>query len=168
MGTARRRGETADHDQHAGVPGPLEAASPMVPGTIATENDITVSDVRECLTPDEWEAALGPPEETGDVHPLPLGFRETLATATERMRLEKSAVWRRRHGYDTRHGTSRTDLTVRPATGARRQTPIPVAASCARWGTSATGPRPANRLLGSSGPGGEFMPFPKPGGQAPV
>ncbi|MFD9428205.1 hypothetical protein [Streptomyces sp. NPDC060054] len=63
------------------VPKLLKAASLLVPEKIATENDITVSDVWEYLAHDEWEVALDLLEELGDVHPLPLSFWETLAIA---------------------------------------------------------------------------------------
>jgi hypothetical protein len=106
------------------VPKPLEAASLLVPEKIATENDITVNDVWEYLTRDEWEVALGLLEELGDVQPLPLSFWETLATAAKQMRLDKSAAWCHWRCYETRNGIIRADLTLRPATEARRQTPI--------------------------------------------
>ncbi|MET9513454.1 hypothetical protein ABZX62_34270 [Streptomyces flavidovirens] len=106
------------------VPELLEAASLLVPEKIATENDITVNDVWEYLTQDEWEVALGLLEELGDVHPLPLSFWQALATAAEQMRLEKSAAWCHWRGYETRNGIIRADLTLCPATEAQRQTPI--------------------------------------------
>ncbi|MFF5522500.1 hypothetical protein [Streptomyces coeruleorubidus] len=109
------------------VPKLLEAASLLVPEEIATENDITVNDVWDYLTQDEWEVALGLLEELGEVHPLPLSFWETLATAAEQMRLEKSAAWCHWRSYETRHGITRADLTLRPAAEARRQTPISAA-----------------------------------------
>jgi len=135
------------------VPKLLEAASLLIPEKIATENDITVSDVWEYLTHDEWEVALGLLEELGDVHPLPLSFWETLATAAEQMRLEKSAAWCHWRGYETRHGLSEpTSPSARPSKrDDRRQSPA--AASCDRCGTSATGPRPANRLSTLPGSG---------------
>ncbi|MFE9425463.1 hypothetical protein ACFYNO_21135 [Kitasatospora sp. NPDC006697] len=107
------------------VPKLLEAAFLLVPEEIATENDITVNDVWEYLTQDEWEAALGLLEELGDVQPPPLGFWEILATAAEQMRLEKSAAWCHWRCGETRNGIIRADLTLRPATESRRQTPIP-------------------------------------------
>ncbi|MEU0031729.1 hypothetical protein [Streptomyces sp. NPDC006335] len=106
------------------VPKLLEAASLLVPEEIATENDITVNDVWEYLTQDEWEMAFGLLEELGNVQPLPLSFWETLATAAEQMRLEKSAAWCHWRCYETRHGIIRADLTLLPAREARRQTPI--------------------------------------------
>ncbi|WP_093893891.1 hypothetical protein [Streptomyces sp. Ncost-T10-10d] len=106
------------------VPKLLEAASLLVPEEIATENDITVNDVWEYLTHDEWEVALGLLEELGDVHPLQLSFWETLATAAEQMQLEKSAAWCRWRCYETRNGIIRADLTLRPASEGRRQTPF--------------------------------------------
>ncbi|MFG2142093.1 hypothetical protein [Streptomyces sp. NPDC048650] len=104
------------------VPKLLEAASLLVPDKIATENDITVNDVWEYLTHDEWEVALELLEELGDVHPLPLTFWETMATAAEQMQLEKSAAWCHWRCYETRNGIIRADLTLRPANETRRQT----------------------------------------------
>lgn len=106
------------------VPKLPEAASLPVPGESATENDITVADVWEYLTHDEWEVALDLLEELGDVRPLPLRSREIQATAAEQMRLETSAAWCHWRCYETRNGTIRADLTLRPATEARRQTPL--------------------------------------------
>jgi hypothetical protein len=106
------------------VPKLLEAASLLVPEEIATENDITVNDVWEYLSHDEWEVALDLLEELGDVHPLPLSFWQALATAAEQMRLERSAAWCHWRCYETRHGVIRADLTLRPAGEARRQTPF--------------------------------------------
>ncbi|MEU1418112.1 hypothetical protein [Streptomyces sp. NPDC005731] len=106
------------------VPKLLEAASLLVPEETATENDITVDDVWEYLTQDEWEVALGLLEELGDVHALPLSFWEALASAAEQMRLEKSAAWCHWRCYETRNGIIRADLTLRPASESRRQTPF--------------------------------------------
>ncbi|MFG3125033.1 hypothetical protein ACGFYO_23895 [Streptomyces sp. NPDC048201] len=65
------------------VPKLLEAASLLVPEESATENDITVADVWEYLTQDEWEVALGLLEELGDVRSLPLSFWEARAPTGE-------------------------------------------------------------------------------------
>ncbi|WP_066938306.1 hypothetical protein [Streptomyces sp. NBRC 110611] len=150
------------------VPTLMEAASLLVPEKIATENDITVSDVWEYLAHDEWEVALDLLEELGDVRPLPLSFWETLATAAEQMRLEKSAAWCHWRGFETRHGILRADLTLRPANEARRQTPIPGAGFLRpMWNIgnrTATGEPALNiaRLWV------EFTPFLEPGGHASV
>lgn len=104
------------------VPKLLEAATLLVPEEIATENDITVRDVWEYLREDEWDTALGLLEELGEVDPLPPSFWETLATAAEQMRLERSAAWCHWRSYETRNGIIRADLTLRPASEARRQT----------------------------------------------
>ncbi|MFI1202738.1 hypothetical protein ACH4VR_25400 [Streptomyces sp. NPDC020883] len=106
------------------VPKLLEAASLLVPEEIATENDITINDVWDYLTHDEWEVALGLLEELGDVHPLPLSFWETLATAAEQMQLKNSAAWCHWRCYETRNGIIRADLSLRPASESRRQTPF--------------------------------------------
>ncbi|MFJ8692843.1 hypothetical protein [Streptomyces roseolilacinus] len=106
------------------VPELLEAASLLVPAEIATENDITINDVWNYLAHDEWEVALGVLEELGDVHQLPLDFWESLATAAEQMRLERSAAWCHWRCYEARDGIIRADLTLRPASESRRQTPF--------------------------------------------
>jgi hypothetical protein len=69
--------------------------------------------------------ALGLLEELGDVHPLPLRFRETLANAAEQMLLERSAAWCHWRCFEIRNGAIRADLTVQPAAEARRTLPIP-------------------------------------------
>ncbi|MHB9756544.1 hypothetical protein ACYBSK_19420 [Streptomyces sp. BYX5S] len=104
------------------VPGLLEAASLLVPAAIATENDITIDDVWNHLAHDEWEVALGVLEELGDGHPLPRDFWESLATAAEQMRMERSAAWCHWRCYEARNGMIRADLTLRPASENRRQT----------------------------------------------
>ncbi|MGA5037201.1 hypothetical protein ACPCA8_09105 [Streptomyces capoamus] len=86
------------------VPQLLEASSLLVPEAVATENDITVNDVWEYLAHDEWEVALDLLEELGDVHPLPLTFRQTLATAAEQMQLDRGAAWCHRRCFETRNG----------------------------------------------------------------
>ncbi|MEU1298499.1 hypothetical protein [Streptomyces shenzhenensis] len=150
------------------VPELLEAASLLVPEEIATENDITVNDVWEYLTGDEWEVALGLLEELGDVRPLPLSFWESLATAAEQLRLEKSAAWCHWRCYETRYGIIRADLTLRPAGEARRRTPF-----------SGAGVLRPMWNIGNRTPTGEpaldiarlwveFTPFLAPGGQASV
>ncbi|MFJ6569302.1 hypothetical protein ACIQNU_17940 [Streptomyces sp. NPDC091292] len=110
------------------VPRLLEAASLLVPEEVATENDVTVNDVWEYLTRDEWEVTLGLLEELleerAEVHPLPLGFWQALATAAEQLRLERSAAWSHWRCYETRHGIIRADLTLTPADKARRKTPF--------------------------------------------
>lgn len=107
------------------VPALLAAASRLVPEETATENDITVDDVREYLAHHEWEVALGLLEELGDVRPLPLGFWETLATAAEQMQLAHSAAWCHWRCHEVRNGIIRADLTLRPAGEGRRGTPFP-------------------------------------------
>jgi hypothetical protein len=150
------------------VPKLLEAATLLVPEEIATENDITVRDVWEYLREDEWDTALGLLEELGDVEPLPLSFWETLATAAEQMRLERSAAWCHWRSYETRNGIIRADLTLRPASEARRQTCFDGAGVL----------RPMWNI-GNRTPSGEpdlniarlwveFIPFLEPGGRSSV
>jgi hypothetical protein len=150
------------------VPKLLEAASLLVPREIATENDITVNDVWDYLTHDEWEVALDLLEELGDVRPLPLSFWETLATAAEQMRLENSAAWCHWRCDETRHGTIRADLTLRPAAEARRQTPI-AGAGVLRPMWDIGNRTPAGEpVLDIARLWVEFMPLLEPGGRAPI
>ncbi|MGC9540176.1 hypothetical protein [Streptomyces sp. UG1] len=150
------------------VPKLLEAASLLVPEEIATENDITVNDVWEYLSRDEWEVALGLLEELGDVQPLPLSFWETLATAAKQMRLDKSAAWCHWRCYETRNGIIRADLTLRPATEARRQTPISGAGVLRpMWNIGNRTPT-GEPVLNIAQLWVEFTPFLEPGGQASV
>ncbi|MET7360002.1 hypothetical protein ABZS76_16320 [Streptomyces sp. NPDC005562] len=109
------------------VPELLESASLLVPEETATENDITVRDIRDYLVHDEWEIALGLLEELGDGHPLPLvplAFWEKLADAAEQLRLERSSAWCHWRCSEIRNGAIRADLTLRPTADARRTTPI--------------------------------------------
>lgn len=168
MSEVRPAIETVVQNEGMNVPELLEAASLLVPEEIATENDITVNDVWDYLAKDEWEVALGLLEELGDVHPLPLSFWESLATAAEQMRLEKSAAWCHWRGYETRNGIIRADLTLRPGTEARRQTPISGAGVLRpMWNIgnrTATGEPDLNIALLWV----ELTPFLEPGGRASV
>ncbi|UKY54882.1 hypothetical protein [Streptomyces inhibens] len=150
------------------VPKLLETASLLVPEASATENDITVNDVWEYLTQDEWEVALGLLEELGDVQPLPLSFWETLATAAEQMRLEKSAAWCHWRCYETRNGIIRADLTLRPAAEARRQTPIGGAGVLRPMWSIGNRTPTGEPALNIARLWVEFTPFLEPGGRASV
>ncbi|AIS02281.1 hypothetical protein [Streptomyces glaucescens] len=146
----------------------LEAAALLVPEAVATENDITVNDIWEYLAHDEWEVAFSLLEQLHDGHPLPPAFWQNLATATELMRLDRSAAWCHWRCFETRNGTVRADLTLRPAHEARRQTPFSGAGVL----------RPMWDLGGKTPTGepdlcvaalwAEFTPFMEPGGQATV
>lgn len=150
------------------VPKLLEAASLLVPEAIATENDITINDVWHYLTHDEWEVALDLLEELGDVHRLPLGFWETLATAAEQMQLENSAAWCRWRCYETRHGIIRADLTLRPASESRRQTPFSGAGVLRpMWNIGNRTPN-GEPALNIARLWAEFTPFLGPGEQSSV
>ncbi|MFJ8597160.1 hypothetical protein ACIREM_00250 [Streptomyces shenzhenensis] len=150
------------------VPELLEAASLLVPEEIATENDITVNDVWDYLTGDEWEVALGLLEELGDVRPLPLSFWESLSTAAEQLRLEKSAAWCHWRCCETRDGIIRADLTLRPAGEARRRTPMSGAGVLRpMWNIGNRTPT-GEPTLNIARLWVEFTPFLAPGGQASV
>ncbi|MEW1721636.1 hypothetical protein [Streptomyces sp. NPDC093109] len=150
------------------VPKLLEAASLLVPEENATENDITVDDVWEYLTHDEWEVALGLLEELGNVQPLPLSFWEALASAAEQMRLDKSAAWCHWRCYETRNGIIRADLTLRLAAEARRQTPISgVGVLRPMWNIGNRTPT-GEPTLNIARLWVEFTHFLEPGGRAPV
>ncbi|MEV0410052.1 hypothetical protein AB0I68_04360 [Streptomyces sp. NPDC050448] len=107
------------------VVGMLEAASLLVPEGVATENDITASDVWECLAHDEWEVALGLLQELNDGWAAPAGFWEELGRAAAMTGLERSREWCRWRGAETRVGVIRADLALRPAGETSRSTPIP-------------------------------------------
>ncbi|WP_194859077.1 hypothetical protein [Streptomyces sp. SUK 48] len=77
------------------VPELLEAAVLLVPEEIATENDITVREV--------WE---------------------NLANVAEQIRLKRGAARCHWRSHETLHGVIRADLTLRPASEARRQIPF--------------------------------------------
>jgi hypothetical protein len=62
---------------HSGI---LEAASPLVPEDVVTENDITVAGVWDHLAHDEWEVALDLLQELRDVRSLSPGSWEALDT----------------------------------------------------------------------------------------
>ncbi|MFJ6615285.1 hypothetical protein ACIQPT_33980 [Streptomyces sp. NPDC091289] len=109
------------------VVGILEAASLLVPESVATDNDISVSDVWDHLAHDEWEVALDLLQELGDgdAWTAPEGFWDELARAAGAMGFERSREWCRWRETETRSGVIRADLTLLPAGEGPRRTPIP-------------------------------------------
>ncbi|MFF5702204.1 hypothetical protein ACFY7H_06845 [Streptomyces sp. NPDC012794] len=107
------------------VVGMLEAASLLVPEGVATENDVTVSDVWEYLAHDEWEVAFDLLEELRGERSAPSGFWEELGRAAGMLRLERSREWCRWRGAEARVGVIRAELALRPAGETFRRTPIP-------------------------------------------
>ncbi|MEU3356025.1 hypothetical protein [Streptomyces sp. NPDC037389] len=105
------------------VPGLLEAASLLVPESTATDDDLTVRDVWDCLVRDDWEFALNLLEEHRGGPALPLAFWETLADAAGRLRMERSTAWCRWRAYETRNGVIRAELAL--AEDPQRRTPVP-------------------------------------------
>ncbi|WP_328929812.1 hypothetical protein OG429_38040 [Streptomyces sp. NBC_00190] len=150
-----------------GVPELLESASLLVPEDTATENDITVRDIWDYLVHDEWEIALGLLEELGDAHSLPLAFWEQLAEAAEQLRLERSATWCHWRCSEIRNGVIRADLTLRPATEARRTTPIGSGVLRPMWDIGHHSPT-GGRAVSIARLWIENMTLLEPGGQATV
>ncbi|TXS33002.1 hypothetical protein EAO71_03570 [Streptomyces sp. ms191] len=150
------------------VPKLLEAASLLVPEAVATENDITVNDVWEYLAHDEWEVALDLLEQLGEVQPLPLTFWQTLATAAEQMRLDRSAAWCHWRCFETRNGIIRVDLTLVPAHEGRRQTPFSGAGVLRPMWNIGGRTRTGEPDLCTAALWVEFAPFMEPGEQATV
>lgn len=136
----------------------LKSASLLVPEETASENDVTVNDVWEYLARDEWETALGLLEELGDVRSLPAAFWASMAAAAEELRLERSAAWCHwREGRPCTVSSAPTSPCARrPTADAGHLSPAP--ASCARCGTSATAPPPANPRTPSPGSGWRTSP----------
>ncbi|WP_406429482.1 hypothetical protein [Streptomyces sp. NBC_01589] len=106
------------------VVGILEVASLLVPEGVATDNDITVSDVWDYLAHDEWEVALDLLQELGDGWTAPTGFWEQLERAAAMLGLERSREWCRWRGAETRVGVIRADLVLLPTGETFRRTPI--------------------------------------------
>lgn len=113
------------HNRRMDAVGILEAASLLVPEDVATDNDITVSDVWDHLAHDEWEVALGLLQELGDGWATPAGFWEELGRAAGMMGLERSREWCWWRGVETRVGVIRANLALCPAGETFRRTPIP-------------------------------------------
>ncbi|MFI1222497.1 MULTISPECIES: hypothetical protein [unclassified Streptomyces] len=107
------------------VVGILEAASMLVPESVATDNDVTVLDVWDYLAHDEWEVALDLLQDLGDAWTAPVGFWEDLARAAGELGFERSREWCWWRETETRSGVIRADLTLRPAGEGLRRTPIP-------------------------------------------
>ncbi|WP_030291024.1 hypothetical protein [Streptomyces katrae] len=107
------------------VVGMLEAASLLVPEGVATEDDVTVSEVWEYLAHDEWEVALDLLEGLGGAWSAPPGFWDDLERAADMMGFERSREWCRWRGAEARLGVIRADLVLRPAGETFRRTPIP-------------------------------------------
>jgi hypothetical protein len=84
------------------------------------------------------------------------------------MQLEKSAAWCHWRCYETRNGIIRADLTLRPATEARRQTPISGAGVLRpMWNIGNRTPT-GEPALNIAQLWVEFTPFLAPGGQPSV
>lgn len=150
------------------VPELLESASLLVPEETATENDITVREIWAYLVHDEWELALSLLEELGDGRPLPLAFWEKLAEAAEQLRLERSAAWCQWRCSEIRNGMIRADLTLCPATEARRKTPISGAGVLRpMWDIGHLSPT-GGRAVSIAALWVENMPILEPGGRATV
>ncbi|MBT2448005.1 hypothetical protein J7F03_13130 [Streptomyces sp. ISL-43] len=107
------------------VAGILEAASLLVPEGVATDNDITVSDVWDYLAHDEWEVALDLLQELGRGWTAPTGFWEELELAAGIPGLERSREWCSWRGAEVRVGVIRAELALCPAGETFRRTPIP-------------------------------------------
>ncbi|MFG2558918.1 hypothetical protein [Streptomyces sp. NPDC048496] len=107
------------------VVGILEAASLLVPEGVATDNDVTVSDVWDYLAHDEWEVALDLLQDLGDGWSAPTAFWEELVRAAGMLGLERSREWCSWRGAESRVGVIRADLVLRPAGEAFRSTSIP-------------------------------------------
>ncbi len=113
------------HNRRMDVVGMLEAASLLVPEGVATEDDVTVSEVWEYLAHDEWEVALDLLEGLGGAWSAPPGFWDDLERAADMMGFERSREWCRWRGAEARLGVIRADLVLRPAGETFRRTPIP-------------------------------------------
>ncbi|WP_455358672.1 hypothetical protein [Streptomyces sp. SYSU K21746] len=102
----------------------LEGACLLVPEVLATENDITASDVWDYLAHDEWEVALDLLQELGGSRVQP-GFWDEMERAAGQLGLERSRAWCRWRSYEAGAGIIRADLVLRSAGESFRRTPIP-------------------------------------------
>ncbi|MFJ8885008.1 hypothetical protein ACIRJR_16595 [Streptomyces sp. NPDC102402] len=146
----------------------LEAASLLSPEERATADDLTVSDIWDHLTRDEWDVALAMLEELVDVPPPPPAFWEDMATVAEQLGMERSTAWCRWRSYETRYGVIRADLTLRPASETWRRTPV-TGSGVLRpmWDIGNTAPD-GGPALDIAALWVEFLPCLAPGGRAPV
>ncbi|MFI5636239.1 hypothetical protein ACIA8H_02350 [Streptomyces goshikiensis] len=150
------------------VVGILEAASLLVPEGVATDSDVTVSDVWDYLAYDEWEVALDLLQELGDGWTAPTGFWDELELAAGMLGLERSREWCSWRGAEARVGVIRAELVLRPAGETFRRTPIPGAGVLRpMWdiGNRREGGAPE---LDIARVWVEFAPELPPGGRAPV
>ncbi|MFE7892804.1 hypothetical protein [Streptomyces sp. NPDC057412] len=146
----------------------LESASLLVPQEVTTENDISVQDVWDYLVHDEWQIALNLLEDLADGPPLPLAFWEQLAEAAAQLGLERSRAWCHWRCSEIRNGVIRADLTLRPATVARRTTPIPSHGVLRpMWDIGSLSPT-GSTSVSIAGLWVEDIPFLQPGGRATV
>ncbi|WP_191094918.1 hypothetical protein [Streptomyces kanamyceticus] len=107
------------------VVGMLEAASLLVPEGIASDDDITVSDVWDHLAHDEWEVALDLLLELKGGWTAPAGFWEGMGAAAGLLGFERSREWCWWRGAEAQVGGIRAELVLRPADETFRCTPIP-------------------------------------------
>ncbi|MEV7522370.1 hypothetical protein [Streptomyces sp. NPDC091371] len=150
------------------VVGMLEAASLLVPEAVATDNDVTVSDVWDYLAHDEWEVALDLLQALGDGWSAPAGFWDELARAAGMLGLERSREWCRWRGAETRVGVIRAELVLRPAGETFRRTPIPGAGVLRPMWDIGNRRDDGARELDIARVWVEFAPGLAPGAQAPV
>lgn len=146
----------------------LEAASLLVPEGVATDNDITSSDVWDYLVHDEWEVALDLLEELGGEWTAPPGFWEALGRAAEMVGFERSREWCWWRGAETRLGVIRAELVLRPAGETFRRAPIPGAGVLRPMWDIGNRRDDGTRDLDIARVWVEFAPDLAPGARAPV
>ncbi|MGW4374796.1 hypothetical protein ACWEJ7_14155 [Streptomyces albidoflavus] len=151
------------------LPALLASASLLVPEEDATENDLTVRDVWDLLTGDDWETALNLLEElAADAGPLPAEFWDRLGEAAEQYGLRRSTAWCHWRSAELRNGMVRARLTLRPAGESRRTTPVPGAGVLRPlWDIGGRSPA-GDRAVSIAALWVEALPHLEPGGTATV
>ncbi|GGX46043.1 hypothetical protein GCM10010341_79780 [Streptomyces noursei] len=113
---APRHPAVARHPRAHGLGGAaftlLRQVADLLPGDAAAECGMTVEDAREAIELQQWEMALDLLIEIAEVHPVPLALWGMLSESARQMMLDRSRRRCEWHGWEVRHGTVRTRLTL--------------------------------------------------------
>lgn len=89
------------------VPELLRRAADLVPASARSDAGLSAEDVRQYLSHDEWEVALGILEDFDGVQWQPFEYWSLLADAAQQMWLKNDAAWCHWRATETRHGIIR-------------------------------------------------------------
>ncbi|UBU08405.1 hypothetical protein [Nonomuraea gerenzanensis] len=104
----------------------LRRAAELVPADARSDAGLSMEDVRECLSHDEWEMALGVLQDFDGIEWQSVEYWNLLADAARQMWLTRDAAWCHWRGSETHSGIlirAGLQLTTPEAGGRRRSVP---------------------------------------------